>query len=67
MNIEEELRVREHLRDDLCQREEGEPVHQWQKDILEQRELLVEQGKAQFVDWETAKELIAGRISLREK
>jgi hypothetical protein len=37
-------------------------LHQWQKDILEERERLVEQGKAQFVEWEIAKERIAERI-----
>lgn len=48
--------------DDLGQHEEVVPVHQWQKDILEERERLVEQGRAQFVDWETAKRRIAERI-----
>jgi len=61
MTIEEKLRVMEAIWDDLCQHEEAVPVHQWQKDILEQRERLVEQGKAQFVDWETAKKNITER------
>jgi len=33
------------------------------KTFLEERERLVEQGKAQFVDWETAKKRIAKRIT----
>lgn len=58
MTLEEKLRVMEALWDDLCQHEEAVPVHQWQKDILEERERLVEQGKARFVDWETAKKAL---------
>jgi len=62
MTIEEKLRVMEALWDDLCQHEEAVPVHKWQKDILDDRERMIEQGKARFVDWETAKEHIAERI-----
>ena len=63
MTLEEKLRAMEALWDDLCRREEFLPVHQWQKDILDERERLVEQGEAEFVDWETAKKRIAERIS----
>jgi hypothetical protein len=63
MTLEEKLRVMEALWDDLCRKEADLPVHQWQKDILDERESLLEQGKAQFVDWETAKKRIAERIS----
>ena len=63
MTLEEKLRVMEALWDDLCHKEADLPMHQWQKDILDERERLVEQGKAQFVDWETAKKRIAERIS----
>lgn len=64
MTLEEKLRALEALWDDLCQREEVVPVHQWQEDILDERERLVEQGKAQFVDWETAKKRIAECLSI---
>ncbi len=63
MTLEEKLCAMEALWDDLCQREEVMPVHAWQRDILEERERLVEQGKAQFVDWEIAKKRIAERIT----
>ena len=52
----------EALWDDLCQHEEVVPVHEWQKAILEERERLLKQGKAEFVDWKTAKKRIAERI-----
>ena len=63
MTLEEKLRAMEALWEDLCRHEEKLPVHQWQKDILEERERLVEHGQAQFVEWETAKSRIAERIS----
>ena len=63
MTLEEKLRVMEALWDNLCRNDESLPVHQWQKDLLDERERLVKDGKAQFVDWETAKKRIAQRIS----
>ena len=63
MTLEEKLRVMEALWDNLCRNDEALPVHQWQKDLLDERESLVKEGKAQFVDWETAKKRIAERIS----
>ena len=63
MTLEEKLRAMEALWDDLCRREEAVPVHQWHKDLLDEREHLVEQGKAQFIDWETAKKRISERTS----
>jgi putative addiction module component (TIGR02574 family) len=63
MTLEEKLRIMEALWDNLCRNEETMPVHQWQKDLLDERERLVKEGKAQFVDWETAKKRIAERIS----
>jgi hypothetical protein len=53
----------EALWDDLCRREEAMPVPQWHKDLLDERERLVEQGKAHFIDWETAKKRISERTS----
>ena len=58
MTLAEKLRAMEALWDDLCRREEAMPVPQWHKDFLDERERLVEQGKARFIDWETAKKRI---------
>jgi hypothetical protein len=46
MTLEEKLRAMEALWDDLCRREEDVPVPQWHKDLLDERERLVEQGEA---------------------
>lgn len=63
MTLEEKLRVMEALWDDLCQHEEDVPVPLWHKELLEERERMVEEGKAQFLDWETAKRRIDERTS----
>jgi hypothetical protein len=63
MTLEEKLRAMEALWDDLCRREEAVPVPQWHKDLLDERERLVEQGKARFLEWETAKKRISERTS----
>ncbi len=53
----------EALWNDLCQHEEALPVHDWQKEILDERERLIEEGEAHFFDWEEAKKRIAKEIS----
>ena len=63
MTLEEKLRAMEALWYDLCRREEAVPVPQWHKDLLDERERLVEQGNARFIDWEAAKKRISERIS----
>jgi hypothetical protein len=63
MTLEEKLRAMEALWDDLCRREEALPVPQWHKDLLDERERLVEEGQARFIDWETAKKRISERTS----
>jgi putative addiction module component (TIGR02574 family) len=63
MTIEEKLQTMEALWDDLCQREGALPVHDWQKEVLDERERLIEEGNATFVDWEEAKKRIAKETS----
>jgi hypothetical protein len=63
MTLEEKLRAMEALWDDLCRREEEVPFPQWHKDLLDERERSIEQGAAQFVDWEVAKKRIAEKTS----
>ena len=62
MTLEEKLRMMEALWDELCRREEDVPVSQWHKDLLDERQRLVQEGKARFVDWETAKQQITERL-----
>ena len=58
MTLEDKLHAMDALWDDLCRRKENVPVLQWHKDLLDERTRLVEQGKARFIDWETAKKRI---------
>ena len=63
MTLEEKLTAMEALWDDFCRREAGLPMHQWHKDLLDERELLIRDGQAQFTDRETAKRRITARTS----
>ena len=63
MTIQEKLQAMEALWDDLCHHEEAVPVQQWQKDILDEREELIEKGQARFTEWEEAKKRIARETS----
>jgi putative addiction module component (TIGR02574 family) len=62
MTVAEKLMAMEALWDDLCRDESQIPVQDWHKDLLDQRERQIESGEAKFVDWETAKARIRGRI-----
>jgi hypothetical protein len=63
MTLAEKLGAMEALWDDLCRQEENIPVPQWHQDLLAERERLIQQGKATFVDWETAKKRIAEKTA----
>jgi hypothetical protein len=63
MTIEENLQTMEALWKNLCQQEGAVPVHDWQKEILDSRERLIEKGDAQFLDWEESKKRIAKETS----
>lgn len=66
MTMEEKLRTMEALWDDLVARIKELPVPQWHKDVLDEREHLVEKREAQFVDWETAKNRINEHCALKQ-
>ena len=62
MTTEEKLQAMEALWNDLC--EHGAvPIPQWHKDILDQRQRMIDEGKAEFIDWETAKKQIKEQMS----
>ena len=63
MTLAEKLHAMETLWDDLCRREAGVPMLQWQRDMLDERERLVRDGKARFTDWRTAKRRIIGQTA----
>ena len=63
LKVSEKLQIMEELWSDLCCNQDQIPIPKWHKDILDKREELVKQGKATFVDWESAKKRIAAKIS----
>jgi hypothetical protein len=52
------------LSNDVGQDEDAVPIYEWQKEILDQRERLIDEHKARFIDWEEAKKRIAKETSL---
>lgn len=58
MPFHEKLLVMEAIWDDISREEEKLDVPQWRKDILDERERLIAEGKAKFIDWEAAKRQI---------
>lgn len=53
----------EELWDDLRLRADAVPVPQWHKDLLDERERLIETGEARFDDWDAAKKRIIEQTS----
>jgi hypothetical protein len=58
MPLHEKLLVMEAIWDDISREETTLEVPQWHKELLDERERLVENGQAQFIDWEEAKKQI---------
>ena len=58
MPLHEKLLAMEALWDDISRVEAVLEVPQWHKDILDDRERLIAEGKARFIDWEDAKKQI---------
>ena len=56
--LREKLLVMEAIWEDLSREEQNLEVPQWHKELLDERERLLAEGKAQFVDWEEAKRQI---------
>lgn len=63
MSFHEKLQVMEALWEDISREEDRVEVPQWHKDLLDERESLVREGKAQFLDWETAKKQLQDATS----
>jgi putative addiction module component (TIGR02574 family) len=56
--LHEKLKMMEALWDGIAQQESQLDMPQWHKDLIDEREALVQSGKARFIDWETAKQEI---------
>ena len=63
MSLRQKLTVMESLWEELSRTPETLPSPAWHKDILDERRRRVASGKAQFVDWETAKARIRKKVS----
>jgi hypothetical protein len=63
MTLADKLGLMEALWDELCRREDQVPVPEWHRQVLDEREREIAEGKARFIDWETAKERIGKRTS----
>jgi len=58
MPLHEKLLTMEALWENLASSEESVEIPDWHKDVLDQRGLLIAEGKAHFIDWEQAKKEI---------
>ena len=63
MTLQEKLAAMEMLWEDLARSPESVESPSWHKDILDERRERVAEGKAHFVDWESAKKDIRSKIS----
>ena len=55
MPLHEKIAIMEAIWADLSSEESGVEVPPWHKELLDDRERLVAEGKAHFIDWEVAK------------
>ena len=63
MSVDEKLKLMEEIWADLSRNPDNIPVPQWHLDLLREREHLVEEGQAHYVDWETAKKQIDDAVA----
>ncbi len=61
--LQEKLKMMEVLWDGIAPREVELEMPQWHMDLLDERERLIQEGKATFIDWETAKQQIINAVS----
>jgi hypothetical protein len=58
MPFNEKLRIMEAIWDDISRAETDLEVAQWHKELLDERERLIAEGKARFLEWDDAKKKI---------
>lgn len=63
MTVDEKLKLMEEIWADLSRNPDDIPVPQWHLDLLREREQLVQEGKADFVDLDPAKKDVAAMIA----
>jgi hypothetical protein len=63
MTTEEKIQTMEMLWDDLCRKQADIQIPNWHRDILDEREKRLKEGKDKFIDWKQAKKEILEAIS----
>ena len=63
MPLPEKILLMEAIWNDICRDEDSLEVPQWHKDILDERERLLTEGKARFIEWEDAKKQVKEAIN----
>ena len=63
MSVREKLAVMEAIWDELSRTPENIESPAWHKDVLDERQQRIADGKSQFKDWESAKEEIRRKVS----
>jgi len=63
MTLQEKLAAMELLWEDLVRSPESVESPAWHNDVLDERRERVAEGKAHFVDWDTAQKDIRNKIS----
>lgn len=63
MSLEDKIRAMETIWDNLCQKAECVPSPSWHKNILDEREKVINEGKEEFIDWGKAKKHIQDKFS----
>jgi putative addiction module component (TIGR02574 family) len=56
--LQEKIAIMEAIWEDLSAEESAVEVPQWHQELLDERERLLAEGKAHFLDWEAAKKQI---------
>ena len=63
MTVEEKLSLIEKIWEDLRTKEDQIPIPEWHLEILRERQHLVADGKAEFVDLDAFKKLVDEEIA----
>lgn len=58
MTVDEKIQVMETIWDDLCQKAESLSSPEWHRQVLQERETGIEEGRADFISLEKAKKLV---------
>ncbi len=62
MSVKEKIQIMELLWDDLCKKADSLSSPSWHENTLQERELDLKTGKAEFIGWDQAKKQIRDQI-----